>query len=138
MLAPGIIDLYIHKGQLVKTLSDNQKLNLIKLIHTIVWGIFAIAIFYICYAGIFDKVTALVWVCIIAVLLESVILLINKWRCPLTSLAHKYTDAHPIGFDIFIPQWLARHNKAIFTTIFIIGLCLIIWRTLSLIGDINE
>ena len=112
----------------MKSLSDKQKLNLIKLVHTIVWGIFVAAILYVLYAGIFDKITGMVWVCVAAILIESVILLINKWKCPMTSLAVNYTDEHPTGFDIFIPKWLARFNKAIFSTMFIIGLCLVIWR----------
>ena len=111
-------------------LNNRQKLILVKLLHTFIWGLFVIAIMYIIYAGTFDRVNYFVWMCIGAVIIEAIVLLIYKWRCPLTIIAGKYTDNHTVGFDIFIPQWLARHNKTIFTTIFVIGVILVIWRTI--------
>ena len=115
----------------MKLLSDAGKLLVIKLAHTFIWFIFAAAILYVLYAGVFDRVNRLVWFCIGLVLLETIVLLINKWRCPLTSIAYKYTDAHPIGFDIFLPKWLAEHNKILFSTLFLIGLLLVLWRTVA-------
>ena len=115
----------------LKPLSTMDKLNIIKSAHTIVWGIFVVAILYVCYAGIFDRVTRLVWLCITAVFIEAIVLLINKWKCPFTSLGYKYTNNHNIGFDIFLPVWLAKHNKAIFSTLFCVGLALVLWRVLS-------
>ncbi|MFT7189365.1 MAG: hypothetical protein ACI9AV_002644, partial [Sediminicola sp.] len=34
------------------------------------------------------------------------------------------------NFDIFLPNWLAKYNKVIFTTLFIIGLGLVLIRIL--------
>ena len=114
----------------MKPLSDIVKLTAIKLVHTLVWLVFVTAILYVCYAGAFNKVNRLVWFCIGIVITEGFVLLINKWRCPLTSLACKYTNVHPVGFDIFLPKWLAKHNKILFSTIFLIGLLLVLWRTM--------
>jgi len=115
----------------LKRLSATDKLNIIKLAHTIVWGIFVVAILYVLYAGLFDRVTKLVWFCIAAVLIEAVVLLINKWKCPFTSFGYKYTKNHDVGFDIFLPVWLAKHNKVIFSTLFTIGFALVLWRVLN-------
>jgi len=90
----------------------------------------AAAIFYILYAGVFDRVNMLVWYCIGLIFVEGIILFIFKWKCPLTLLGHKYTKKREIGFDIFLPKWLAKYNKTIFTTLFLIGLALVIWRIL--------
>lgn len=109
---------------------NKNKLVLIKTIHTIVWLIFVFAILYIVYAGLFDRVNAFVWICIGAVILEAIVLLINRWRCPLTDIAGKYTSDHSVGFDIFIPNWLAKYNKIIFTSIFVLGLILVLYRVL--------
>jgi len=114
----------------MKFLSNAEKLNIIKAIHTFVWLIFVVAILYICYAGAFNQVNKLVWYCVGAVLTEGIVLMINKGRCPLTSLADKYTNSQPVGFDIFLPKWLARYNKILFSTLFLIGLSLVLWRTL--------
>ena len=113
----------------MKFLSDAGKLIAVKLIHTLIWLIFVAAILYVCYAGAFNRVNGLVWFCIGAVIIEGIVLLINKGRCPLTSFAGKYTNDHPIGFDIFLPKWLAKHNKILFSTLFFIGLSLVLFRT---------
>ena len=113
----------------MRFLSDAGKLTAVKLIHTLIWLIFVAAILYVCYAGAFNQVNRLVWYCIGLVFIEGIVLLITKGTCPLTSLARKYTDVHPIGFDIFLPQWLAKYNKILFSTLFLIGLSLVLWRT---------
>ncbi|MCL2402371.1 MAG: hypothetical protein FWC90_06985 [Oscillospiraceae bacterium] len=108
----------------------NTKLLLIKLLHTAIWCVMAAAVFYILYAGIFDRVNRLVWFCIGLVFVEAIILLIFKWRCPLTVLGRKYTDNPSVGFDIFLPVWLANHNKLIFSILFAAGLVLVLWCVL--------
>ena len=117
--------------EMEKAVIDNRKkLILIKLLHTLIWGVFVVAILYINYAGLFDRVNFLVWICIGAIIIETLVLFICKWRCPLTLLAGKYTDKKHIGFDIYIPNWLARHNKTIFASLFMLGVVLVIWRVI--------
>ncbi|MCL2562674.1 MAG: hypothetical protein FWE08_01380 [Oscillospiraceae bacterium] len=106
----------------------NTPLTRIKLIHTAIWLIFVAAILYIFYAGIFDRITPLVWLCIGLVCIEGIVLLLCKGKCPLTLLGYRYADNPQVGFDIFLPAWLARHNKLIFSTLFAIGFILILWR----------
>ena len=110
--------------------SDIRKLHIVKLTHTIIWFVFVAAILYVCYAGVFNKVNGLVWWCIGAIVFEGIVLFVNKWRCPLTLVAYAYTENRSAGFDIYIPAWLAKHNKTIFTSLFVIGLALVIWRVL--------
>ena len=111
-------------------MDNNAKLILIKYIHTAIWGVCATAVFYVLYAGLCDRVNALVWYCAGLIIIEFIILLIFKWKCPLTLLGHKYTDNRQVGFDIFLPKWLAKSNKIIFSTLFVIGLALVLWRVL--------
>jgi len=113
---------------MMKKLDNSSKLILIKLTHTAIWSVFVFAILYMLFAGIFDRVNVLVWICIGLVLIEGVVLFICKWNCPFTLLAHKYTSDHHIGFDIFLPAWLAKNNKTIFSALFAIGLALVLWR----------
>jgi len=53
------------------------------------------------------------------ILIECGVLALNRGRCPLTDVAAKFTDKRADNFDIYLPNWLARHNKAIFGTIFV-------------------
>ena len=55
------------------------------------------------------------------VLIECAVLAVNHGRCPLTDLAARYTDERADNFDIYLPLWLARHNKLIFGTLFVAG-----------------
>jgi len=90
-----------------------------------------VAILFILYAGIFDHINTLVWICIGLILLEFFILLICKWKCPLTILGEKYAENISVGFDIFIPKWLAKSNKIVFSVLFFIGLSLVLWRVIN-------
>ena len=65
------------------------------------------------------------------VLVECAVLAMNRGRCPLTDLAGRYTDYRADNFDIFLPLWLARHNKTIFGTLFVAGelFVLTLWLT---------
>ena len=66
------------------------------------------------------------------VLVEVLVLVVNRWRCPLTDVAARYTTDRRDNFDIFLPLLLARHNKLIFGSLFVAALAytLIAWRTL--------
>lgn len=93
----------------------------VRLIHTIVWAFFAGCIIFLpvaAYIGHFNLAFALIGF----VLLEILILAVNRWRCPLTTVAAKHTSDRQPNFDIFLPLWLAKYNKEIFGTLFILGL----------------
>lgn len=107
-------------------MSPKNSLILIKTLHTAVWFVMATASFYILYAGITKTSSKFLWACITLLVLETVTLLVNKWTCPLTPMAMRYTEERQDNFDIYLPLWLAKYNKIIFGTIFVIGLALVI------------
>ena len=109
----------------------SQKLLAIKLIHTIIWAFFVAVIFFVLYSGITNTITDYTWISIGLIIGEGLTLLFFKMFCPLTLLARKYSDSKKDNFDIFLPNWLAKYNKLIFTTIFLIGLVLVILRALQ-------
>lgn len=55
------------------------------------------------------------------VLLECGVLAVNRGRCPLSDLAQQFTANRTDNFDIYLPNWLARHNKGVFGVLFIAG-----------------
>lgn len=108
-----------------------QKLLLLKLLHTLIWAIFVWVIGYVIYSGLADRITPWTWIGIGLVIGEGLVLLIFKMFCPLTVMARRYSDSQKDNFDIFLPNWLARHNKLIFTSLFLIGLILVLIRTFA-------
>jgi len=107
------------------------KLFIIKVLHTVIWAFYALTILYILYAAIMDRIGKLLWIAVALVVFEGTILLINGWRCPLTRLGENYTEQTNVGFDIFLPKWLAKNNKAIFTALFSLGVIIVIYRLLT-------
>lgn len=93
----------------------------IRIIHTIVWAFFAGCIVAIPVAAYYGNLR-LAALLIAAVFVEITVLLINRWSCPLTGIAARYTDDRRDNFDIYLPAWLARHNKLIFGALFVGGL----------------
>jgi hypothetical protein len=108
-----------------------DKLRLIKLIHTAIWVFFVSVIFYILYCGIFNEINVWTWVGIGMVFAEGLVLLVFNMFCPLTVLARKYSDSEKENFDIYLPLWIAKYNKQIFTSIFTLGLILVLIRVLA-------
>jgi hypothetical protein len=95
-------------------------LTAIKALHTVVWALLAgaiVALPFLAQQGAFRWAALLSGV----IFFEGVVLLANGWRCPMTDLAAKYTADRSPNFDIYMPNWLARHNKTIFTAIFLLN-----------------
>lgn len=96
-------------------------LRSIKLLHTLVWGLFAGAILAIPVAAFAG---ALRWAGLLAalVMVEVLVLALNGLRCPLTAVAARYTTDRRANFDIYLPLWLATWNKQVFGTLYLGGL----------------
>ena len=98
-----------------------NRLVTIKIVHTLVWAFFAsciVAIPVFAWRGQFRTAAVFIGV----VFLEVLVLLVNRWRCPLTNVAARYTADRRDNFDIYLPEWVARHNKTIFGAIYIAGI----------------
>jgi hypothetical protein len=96
------------------------------LAHTLIWVFFAacvVAIPLLSWAG--ELRYALL--CAAAVAAEVLVLAFNRWRCPLTDVAARHTSDRRDNFDIYLPEWLARHNKVIFGTLYLLGLIVLAW-----------
>jgi hypothetical protein len=109
---------------------DTSALRAIKVAHTVVWALFAgciLALPYFAWRRQLGIATALIAV----VAVEVVVLVANRFRCPLTGVAARYTDDRHDNFDIYLPLWLARYNKQIFGTLLGAGVLytLLQWRT---------
>ena len=107
-----------------------SRLVTIKLLHTAIWAVMAGSILFLPLAAVMDR---LWWAAALSaiVLAECLVLAINRGRCPLTPLAARYTEDRADNFDIYLPRWLARHNKAIFGTLFLGAELLVLWRWLA-------
>ena len=104
-------------------------LRAIKLVHTLVWMLFAgciVALPIVAWQEQFHVAAILIGV----VFFEVLVLLFNRFRCPLTDVAARFTEDRRDNFDIYLPLWLARYNKQIFGTLFVAGtiFAVVLWQ----------
>lgn len=110
--------------------SNERSLRAIKLAHTLIWVFFVVCIAAIpisASTGRLATAAALIGI----VFLEVLVLAFNGWRCPLTDVAGRYTEQRRDNFDIYLPEWLARHNKIIFGMLYVTGVVVTIAKWLE-------
>lgn len=95
-------------------------LTAVKLAHTIVWTFFVACIAGIPLAAWHGEFVVAAWLAAI-VFVEVLVLALNRWRCPLTAVAARYTGDRRENFDIYLPLWLAAHNKQVFGSLYLAG-----------------
>lgn len=98
-------------------MKSETKLTLIKITHTLIWLFFNFVIFYMLYAVVVNKLDVRLWLGYGIIFLEGITLLIFKSFCPVTLLARNYSNSTKDNFDIYLPNWLAKNNKLIYTLI---------------------
>lgn len=108
-----------------------SKLGLTKVFHTAIWAFFVTVIGYVLYCGLANAISLYTGIAAGLVVLEGLVLLIYGGRCPLTLIARNFSDSEKDNFDIFLPNWLARYNKLIFTSLYVAGLLLLGYRLLQ-------
>jgi len=111
-------------------MQNKTKLTLIKSIHTLIWLFFNVVLFYMAYAVIINRINNFIWFGVGCIVIEWIVLLIYKWQCPLTIAARKYSGSKKENFDIYLPNWLAKHNKEIYVTFFVVIILGLIYRIL--------
>ena len=111
------------------SLAPATMLQLVNALHTLVWAFFASCVLAIPVLAWRDALAAAAAL-IAVVMLEVLVLAVNGLRCPLTDVAARYTADRRDNFDIWLPRWLARWNKAIFGALFVAGVVLtaVRWR----------
>ena len=100
----------------------------IKLIHTIIFWILSLCTVYALFSGIADRITTWTWVAVLLLLVESVVLVVSGWTCPLTILAERQGARQGSVTDIFLPKWFADRIFPICGTMYATALMLILWR----------
>jgi len=107
--------------------ANRRALLLVKAAHSVIWVFFVLCIAAIPVLTLNGRLGAAAWFAGI-VLLEVAVLALNRWTCPLTPIAARFTDDRRDNFDIFLPEWLARHNKSIFGALYLAGVALLLVR----------
>ncbi|MBK7852293.1 MAG: hypothetical protein IPJ66_14490 [Bacteroidetes bacterium] len=112
-------------------MNNKTKLIIVKSIHTFIWIFFNVVMFYMLFAVITNKLDLWLWIGFGLFVLEGITLLLFKFYCPLTLIARKYSDSTKDNFDIYLPNWLAKYTKLIYTSLLVMILLMTIYRLLT-------
>jgi hypothetical protein len=109
------------KTERSKTETDPRTaLIAVKVVHTVVWVFFVACILAVpITAGLHRFKLSVVFAGL--VLMECLVLAVNRCQCPLTDVAVRYAPEDSPNFDIYLPRTVAKYNKQIFGTIFVLG-----------------
>jgi hypothetical protein len=102
----------------------------IKLVHTVIFWILSLCVVYALFSGIANRMTTWTWVAVGLLLVESVVLVVSGWTCPLTILAERQGAVRGSVTDIFLPKWLADRIFPICGSGYGIAVAVIPWRLL--------
>jgi hypothetical protein len=102
----------------------------IKFVHTLIFWILSLCVLYSLTSGVSGNITPWTWVAVGLVLIESVVLMISGWTCPLTLLAEHLGAKHGSVVDIFLPKWFADRIFPICGTTFALAVALLLLRIL--------
>jgi hypothetical protein len=100
----------------------------VKLVHTLIFWVLSLCIVYMLYSGVADRITMWTWVAVGLLLIESVVLVVSGWECPLTILAERRGALRGSVADIFLPKWFADRVFPICGTLYGIALLIIVLR----------
>ena len=116
-------------------LKPQNILRMVKLAHTLIWVFLTWCVLTIPYYGYRGRFLISVLLFGI-VILETIVLALNRMRCPLTDIAARYTSERRENFDIYLPLWLARYNQLIFGGLFMAGSLYTLYRWWSGHGSV--
>jgi len=88
----------------------NKKIFAIKFVHSVIFIFMVACLVYILYCAIIRRYDWTLLAALIAIFIEGLALLLNRGRCPLTTLAEKHGALNGAVTDMFLPDWLTRHT----------------------------
>jgi hypothetical protein len=114
-------------------MTDEDRLAIVRAVHTAIYVVMAAATFTLLYAGITGGHGAWLYVALALVTIEIVVFAGSGMKCPLTRLAVKYGAKAGKVSDTFLPERFTRYTFRFFAPIMAVGLLLLGARWLGLL-----
>lgn len=108
-----------------------RSIAFIKSLHMAIFIVLSVLLTLFLHEVIVDKISALTWIAVALFLIEGVVLVVNRWKCPLTTYAERLGAPHGQVSDVFLPKWIADRVFQIYGGLFALGLVLLAYRVLS-------
>ena len=115
----------------VRLIALTRSIAFIKFIHTVVFVVLSALLAGLLYEVIANRMTAITWIAVTLFLAEGIVLVLNRWRCPLTAIAEKLGSPHGQVTDTLLPKWLADRVFQIYSGLFVGALVFIVVRLIK-------
>jgi len=106
-------------------MNNERKIFWVKFVHSFAFFLFTACILYVLYSGIFNRIGWVTYSSIGLVVVEGLVLGLNRWRCPLTALAENMGAEDGSVTGIFLPRWLAKRVFMVWIPVFV-GACILV------------
>jgi hypothetical protein len=103
-------------------------------LHTLIYLVLAASTLTLLWVGITGRFLAVLWIVGPLVAIETVVLLLNRARCPLTAVVDRLSGAAGSVSDTFLPEPLTRRTLALYGPLLAIGVILLAARGAGIIG----
>jgi len=88
---------------------ENKKVFVIKSIHLTLFVIMCVSLFYVFYCAIARIYDWTLLTAIIIIVIDGLSIVLNRGRCPLTTLAEKYGAENGAVTHLILPKWAAQY-----------------------------
>ena len=112
-------------------MTDEQRLGLVRGVHTAVYLVMAASVFVLLYAGISGASGPWLWWALILISVEIVVFVGSGMKCPLTALVSRYDRDWNGVSDTFLPERITRHTLRVFGPLIVIAFILLAIRWLG-------
>jgi membrane protease YdiL (CAAX protease family) len=103
-------------------------------LHTLIYLVLAASTLILLWVGATGRFPAVLWIVGPLVAIETVVLLSNRARCPLTAVVDRLSGAAGSVSDTFLPEALTRRTLVLYGPLLAIGLVLLAARGAGMIG----
>ena len=102
-------------------------IRVIRSIHTLIALVMIASMAIVYYSAISETYDILLYLALGALLIEGIVITINKGDCPFSYLQRKYGDDKAF-FELFLPKNIARHMFRFNFVVITIGYVLLLFR----------
>ena len=109
-------------------MTNAEKAQLLRGLHTAIYAVMTLAVLAALYAGLSGATGLWLWLCVGLVGLESAVFVGNGFACPFTAMIATYGAAH----DTYLPERFTRHTLHVFCPLVLLAFVLLGARWLGL------
>ncbi|CAN5136497.1 hypothetical protein BH10PSE1_BH10PSE1_35580 [soil metagenome] len=115
--------------------SPPVKLALARGLHTLIYGVMALATIVLLYIGVTGNFMVGLWIVVPLLAVEIAVFGTCGLRCPLTAVVDRYAGPSVHVSDTYLPEAFTRHTLTIFGPVLPIAFMLLSTRLTGLIGQ---